>query len=229
MTRLLALETSGSACSLAVHVDGVWFENTQNVERLHNQVLLAQLQTLLGAAGVAPLALDVIAFAAGPGSFTGIRLAASAAQALALASGARVVPVSSSEALATTAFGHRQIDGHQPLLVITRSRRDAYYVSGWDRSTSSRPRIVLADELYQGEGLLLPKACQGWAGVGDLPPWWTGGGGGRFTEGITAHARVTGEIGLLQHAAGESVDAALGLPIYVSGDTPWKPSQPDAG
>ena len=227
MTRLLALETSGTACSVAAHIDGIWFENTQNVERLHNQVLLLQLQTLLNEAGVGPRAIDVVAFAAGPGSFTGIRLAAAATQALALASGARVVPVSSSEALATAAYHHAMLDAEQPLLVVTRSRRDAYYVSGWDQLAASRPRCVLSDELFQGEQILLPEACQGWAGAGDLPPWWSAAGGGRFAAGIVVNARAIGEIGLRQHAAGASVDPALGLPIYVAGDTPWKPSVPD--
>jgi tRNA threonylcarbamoyladenosine biosynthesis protein TsaB len=227
MTRLLALETSGPACSVAAHIDGIWFENTQNVERLHNQVLLSQLQALLREAGVAPRAIEVIAFAAGPGSFTGIRLAAAAAQALALASSARIVPVSSSEALAIAAYGRGLVDAQRPVLVVTRSRRDAYYVSAWDRLAASRPRCVLSDELFQGEQVVLPEACHGWAGVGDLPPWWNSCGGGAFSTGIVTHARVIGEIGLRQHAAGESVDAALGLPIYVAGDHPWKPSQPD--
>lgn len=227
MTRLLALETSGAACSVAAHIDGIWFENTQNVERLHNQVLLSQLQALLSEAGVAPRAIEVIAFAAGPGSFTGIRLAAAATQALALASGARVVPVSSSEALATAAYHRGRVDGEQRVLVVTRSRRDAYYVSGWDQLDASRPRRVLPDELFQGEQILLPEACHGWTGVGDLPPWWNAAGGGPFAAEIRVNARAIGEIGLQQHAAGASVDAALGLPIYVAGDTPWKPSVTD--
>ena len=227
MTRLLALETSGATCSVAAQIDGVWFENTQNVERLHNQVLLSQLHALLSEAAVAPRGIQVIAFGAGPGSFTGIRLAAAAAQALALASGACVVPVSSSEALATAACTQGRIDAQQPVLVVTRSRRDAYYVSGWDQLASSRPRCVLLDELFQGEQPVFPQACRGWAGIGDLPPWWNAAGGGSFATGIVARARAIGEIGLRQYAAGEAVDAALGLPIYVSGDTPWKPSQPD--
>jgi hypothetical protein len=46
-------------------------------------------------------------------------------------------------------------------------------------------------------------------------------------SGVTVGARTVGEIGLKRHLAGESVDAAQGLPIYVAGDSPWKPSQPD--
>ncbi len=225
MTRLIALETSGTSCSIAVHVAGVWFENTQNVDRLHNEVLLVQLQALLAEAAVSPRRVELIVFAAGPGSFTGIRLAAAAAQALAFASGARIVPVSSSEALVTRARALSDVG--QRVVTVTRSRRDAYYVSGWDQLSDQRPRRVLPEQLLQGDAVVLPSTCHGWEGVGDMPPWWKTGGGGNWVSGVTVGARTVGEIGLKRHLAGESVDAAQGLPIYVAGDSPWKPSQPD--
>src|SRR5690606_9095854 len=103
MTVLLAIDTSGALCSLAIHAAGRWFEHTHKVERLHNRVVLQDLERLTVQAGVRRNAFRAVAFGAGPGSFTGVRIAAAVAQAVAFASDGEVVPVRSSLALATAA------------------------------------------------------------------------------------------------------------------------------
>ena len=133
MTTLLAIETSSALCSLALYRSGRWFEDTQNVGRMHNMLVLDMLDTLMKQAGSVAADLEAIAFAAGPGSFTGVRIAAALAQGIAFAVGARVVPVSSSLALATAALDQRTSDAWpEGILTITRSRRDAYYLAGFE-------------------------------------------------------------------------------------------------
>lgn len=220
MNQLIALETSGPFCSVAVYAHGAWFEHTQIVDRLHNQVLLAQIDRAVSDAGVARRAFDLVAFGAGPGSFTGIRLAAAAAQALAFASAGRVMPVSSSGAVAARCLRTEQ---HvRDLVTVTRSRRDAYYVAGWLR-TETGVRQVYDDVLHLGENIRLPEGLLGASGTGDRPPWWISGGGGPWIETEALDAREIGERALAEYSLTGGLAPAAGLPRYVSGDSPWRP------
>lgn len=220
MKQLIALETSGPVCSVAVYAHGVWTEHTQVVDRLHNQVLLEQIDRTVRVAGVARREFDLVAFGAGPGSFTGIRLAAAAAQALAFASAGRVVPVSSSGAVAACCLRAQQ---HvRELVTVARSRRDAYYVAGWTR-TEAGLRQIYDDALHLGDDVRLPEGLSGVPGTGDRPPWWTHGGGGPWIETAAPTAREIGERALAEYALTGGVAPAAGLPRYVSGDSPWRP------
>jgi tRNA threonylcarbamoyladenosine biosynthesis protein TsaB len=223
MTILLALETSAKLCSLAIHVDGRWIEDTQNVERLHNQVVLGNLEALSRAAGVDRGSFHGVAFAAGPGSFTGIRIAASLAQGIAYACGAGVVPVSSSLALALAAQRHAGMPASTDgVLTVTRSRRDAYYVAGFTRATQGTVHRVMEDRLIVGVERPADLPPRNWIGVGDRPPWWPETQ--PFIDDAAVTATVVGELALPVFHAGEALPPTAALPVYVSGDSPWKPS-----
>ncbi len=224
MTTLLAVETSGALCSLAVFASGRWFEDTQNVQRLHNQVVLGRLDALTRAVGVPRNGFDVVAFGAGPGSFTGVRIAAALCQGVAFASGARVVPVSSSQALAAAAW-RACAHPHDVIriLTVTRSRRDAYYLAGYEAGAGRIPLQCLADRLHQGADPPEDLSAERWTGAGERPSWWPESGG--FLADVAVTARVVGELALVALAAGESVAPAAGLPRYVAGDSPWRPAR----
>lgn len=93
--NILAIDTATDALSLALEVDGELRTSHQVMPRRHHQELFRVLNELLGGQSLASVGLDGIAFGAGPGSFTGLRIAASAAQGLAYSLGVHVVPVSS--------------------------------------------------------------------------------------------------------------------------------------
>jgi tRNA threonylcarbamoyladenosine biosynthesis protein TsaB len=229
MTTLLSIETASSLCSLAIHVEGRWLEDTERVERQHNQVVLKNLDRLTERAGIARNGFDVVAFGAGPGSFTGVRIAASVCQAVAFASGAQVLPVSSSRALAAAwRRDPRSGAGGQPVLTVTRSRRDAYYLAGYRLTTDGVEDQELPDQLHQGEDLPSDVTLSGWLGVGDRPTWWPAPA--PFVEDVAVTARVVGELALAAVGRGEAVAPEAGLPVYVSGDSPWRPTRqrPDA-
>ncbi len=95
---LLALEASGSTCSVALLYQG-------RIRLLHGPATGAQSESLLGLthtllqeAGIEPKRLQGIAFSQGPGSFTGLRLACGIAQGLALALEVPLFPVSTLHA-----------------------------------------------------------------------------------------------------------------------------------
>ena len=78
--RILAFETSAKASSVALLEDGkLLAESYQNTGLTHSQTLLPQAQQLLESCGLRVGDLDAVAVAAGPGSFTGVRIGVAAA------------------------------------------------------------------------------------------------------------------------------------------------------
>lgn len=102
--KLLAVETATEACSAALCCDGVIQERFEVAPRQHGKLLLGMLESLLDEAGISVSQLDALAFGRGPGSFTGLRIAAGVIQGVALAADLPVVPVSTLAALAQNAL-----------------------------------------------------------------------------------------------------------------------------
>ena len=98
---VLALDTSTRAGSIALVRDGtIVVEREGDASRTHGERLPDDLARVLADAGTELDAIDLLAVAAGPGSFTGLRVGIAAVQGLAIALDRRIVPVSSLEALA---------------------------------------------------------------------------------------------------------------------------------
>ena len=89
--RLLALETSTEYCSVALWQDGIISSRCVLAGQKHSELLIAMLDEVLREAGVKLAQLDGIAFGAGPGSFTGVRIACGVTQGLAFGAGLPVV------------------------------------------------------------------------------------------------------------------------------------------
>ena len=101
--KLLAIETSTEACSVALWIDGDVRERHEVAPRRHTDLVLPWADALLAEAGVGKRALDAIAVGRGPGAFTGVRLAVALVQGMALALDIPVLPVSTLASLALPA------------------------------------------------------------------------------------------------------------------------------
>ncbi len=101
--NLLAFDTSSLACTAAAVAGGAVFVRYEEREREHTKLLLPMIRAVLSEAGLVPKALDAVVLGNGPGSFIGMRIAASVAEGLAFAAGLDVVPVSSLAAVARRA------------------------------------------------------------------------------------------------------------------------------
>ena len=126
--KLLAIETSTEACSVAVYADGQVFARHELAPRRHTQLVLPWADELLAEAGLAKSQLDAIAVGRGPGAFTGVRLAIALVQGLALALDRPVLPVSTLAVLAMQGQGDNilaAIDARMGEIYLGTFARDA--------------------------------------------------------------------------------------------------------
>jgi tRNA threonylcarbamoyladenosine biosynthesis protein TsaB len=129
---VLSLDSAGLACSVAVGL-GEKVVAEERIDTMHGQAeaLVPLVDRAMRVAGQVAAALDLVVATVGPGSFTGIRVGLAAARGIALATGARLLGVTSSEAVAVRAA---QNDCRETrfLLVALESRRQDLYVQFFD-------------------------------------------------------------------------------------------------
>ena len=219
MSRILAIESSAGLCSLALSCDGTVYSRQQQGQRSHTQYMLSFVDELLQEAGITLTQLDAISFSAGPGSFTGIRLAASTAKALAFAANIPVIAVSS---LAIMAQGfYRQLQRDEAVAVITDARMDELYV-GQYRWHNGLAEAVADDALLKlsdAPSLPLDKPV-----IGDAEPLLKLMHGFSTLEyiAIEAHALDLLPLAAAQLSAGDVTTAMDAEAIYLRGKSGWK-------
>src|SRR5664279_3042952 len=101
--KVLARETGSEWCSVAVGEGTQWIVRELHAGQTHSERILPMVDAVLTEAGIALRDLSGIAFGAGPGGFTGVRIACGVAQGLALGADIPVVPVSTLAALCEVA------------------------------------------------------------------------------------------------------------------------------
>ena len=233
--NILAIETATEACSVALLHGEAVIDRSELAPRRHAELVLPMAEELLAEAGITRGQLDAIAVGQGPGAFTGVRLAISVAQGLALALDLPVLPVSSLAALAMQA----PANGAATLAVIDARREEIYAgtfqikeIKGTEgiylRINSLRPLLgplldgPLLDEcVTSASELILPKAeawnvlGTGWGAYGDairarLPaaPRWADGA--RYPQ-----ARDVVRLAAPLLAAGKGVAPENALPVYL--------------
>ncbi len=123
--KLLALDTATEACSVAVIVDEQLYGCFEMTPRAHAQMILPMIDDVLDEAGVDKADVDALAFGRGPGSFTGVRVAASTAQGIAFGLSCSVIPVSDLAALALQAYRFYQAE--HVLVAIDARMKEVYW------------------------------------------------------------------------------------------------------
>lgn len=233
--NLLALDASSSACSAALlrrnAAGDTCLAHFAMTPREHTRRLLPMVDEVLAEAGLAPAELDAVAFGRGPGSFTGLRIAAGAAQGLAFGLDRPLLGISTLEALALQA--HRRFDVTHVATLID-ARMNEVYAGFWrcERGVITR----LGEEaVIAPERLALPKVATGerFTAVGSglaLADGFTPA----FSAGIEPLDRER-ENGPLEPRAEEMAwlaardfDAGLGQPahlaqpVYLRNEVAWK-------
>lgn len=209
--RLLALETSTDLGSVALWEDGRVLEKFCPVGRSHSETLLPLVQSLLAEAGWVLNGLDGIAFGAGPGAFTGLRVACGVAQGLAIGAGLQLVSVTSLAAIACAAAAEHclaVLDARMGEVYsgIFECRAGRYVQSGILR-VSTPAELILPDApcLVAGNALLAYPALAERVAAAGLPT----------APSIMPLASAVGILAAPVLDAGEAIDPALAAPLYV--------------
>jgi tRNA threonylcarbamoyladenosine biosynthesis protein TsaB len=151
-----AFETSTRSPSVALRVDGVIHEEHLSGERPHASDLLPALDRLLAKTRRNVRDLGLIVVGTGPGSFTGLRVAAATALGLARGTGARLFGLPSIEALCWSALGV----GEEAAVVLDARQGELYFARYLREAEGVRvlhaPCIVVPAEL---SALLPPELC----------------------------------------------------------------------
>jgi tRNA threonylcarbamoyladenosine biosynthesis protein TsaB len=221
---VLALETSTAACSVALAFDGRIVSDHRIVPREHNRLILPMIDDLLRVHGVARTDLDAIAFGRGPGSFTGVRIAAGIAQGISVGLALPVVPVSSLLALAHSALRTRS-PASGTVVATIRSRPDETYVAAY-RYEGTRCVALCAESIATADVREPPVPLDATSLiVGDAVAHYEAAiaaCGCRVDATALPHAASVAELALDAIERGETVEAAAALPVYLHGTSPWR-------
>lgn len=223
--KLLAVETAGDACSCALLRDGESFEQHLMAPRRHAELVLSAVRDLLDQAGIGLDALDALAFGRGPGSFTGVRIAAGVIQGLAFGTDLPVVPVSSLQALAQGALRE---SGSRCVLAAFDARMGEVYWGAYEADGDDLMVARIEDCAAAPDAVPVPSAGE-WLGVGEGWGAYADALGERVGERLVgrqtdrvARALDVAILARAAHGRGESVPAALALPVYVRNEVARK-------
>ena len=213
--NLLAIETATESCSVALVAGSRRFERSEFAPRRHAELLLPMCDEVLAEAGLERRDLDALAVGRGPGAFTGVRLAVSAAQGIALALEIPVVPVSSLAALAMQAPD----DGADVLAVIDARMGEVY--AGLFRRRGELVDAIGEETVGRADALRLPSSDApnvigtGWSSYREAletalasPPRWADGA--RYPQ-----AADIARLALPIAAAGGGIAADRVQPVYL--------------
>ncbi|MDD2743734.1 MAG: tRNA (adenosine(37)-N6)-threonylcarbamoyltransferase complex dimerization subunit type 1 TsaB [Rhodocyclaceae bacterium] len=209
---ILSLETSTEFGSCALFDDGRMLERDCPLGRSHSETLLPLVRELMLEAGVTFSQLDAIAFGAGPGAFTGLRVACGVAQGLAVVSDLPLIPVTSLETMAVTA-------GSTHVLALLDARMGEVYaatyrVDGEVAALQGEIRVSSPGEVLLPEG-------DGWMACGNALTAYP-----VLLERIVAVNRVfrpeilptaamVARIAAHRFGRGAGIDPAMAAPLYI--------------
>ncbi|MEA3177612.1 MAG: tRNA threonylcarbamoyladenosine biosynthesis protein TsaB [Gammaproteobacteria bacterium] len=157
--KILALDTATENCSAALWIKGTILQREVEAERGHAELILSMIDELLRESATRLADLDAIAFGRGPGSFTGVRLAASVTQGLAFGAGVPVVPVSDLQAVAQRAAS-------QHVLVCNDARMQEVYWACFEMSPDGSMRPSGSERVSKPSEVQLPVEWAGQSATG---------------------------------------------------------------
>lgn len=143
--KLLALDTSSLACSVALQAGDTVIWRHEEQAREHTRLLVPMIEEVMAEADLAAAELDAIVLGNGPGSFIGMRIATSVAQGLAHGAGIRIVPVSSMLAIAAEVMATQ---GAKAVAVCQDAHMDEVYLGLYAAGSDGLPQPVVAERLH---------------------------------------------------------------------------------
>jgi tRNA threonylcarbamoyladenosine biosynthesis protein TsaB len=150
MTKILTIDSSTEACSVALDLDGVHRSLFELAPRRHAELLLPMIHQLLSESKIELNELDAIGCCVGPGAFTGLRIAISVAQGLAYASNLPCIAISSLETMAEQAFAGSNA---KYCLASIDARMKEVYFSIFQRDKTDNHKIFLQEKVIAPQSI----------------------------------------------------------------------------
>ncbi len=211
--NLLALDTSTEYCSVALLRGEELTHREAHAVQRHSELILPMIEQVLAASGIGLRQVDGIAFGAGPGSFTGLRIACGVAQGLAFGADVPVVPVGTLAALA------QEADAPKVIACID-ARMGEIYHAAYRREGDHWTQIVAPGVCPPHQAPVLEGG--GWVGCGsgfeayaqELADRYAGQLS-RVADRLHPHARSIARLAMPVLAAGGGLPAEQAAPVYV--------------
>ena len=202
--QVLALDASTEWCSVALGGEAGFEERIEAAGQRHSELMLPMVESLLSSVRMSLARLDGIAFGAGPGSFTGLRIACGLAQGLALGAGLRLVGIGTLLAMAEVA---RRRHGARRVLAALDARMHEVYAAAYELE-GEHWRERIAPTVANPEAVPTPPGTR----------WFAAGGG--FAAYPALRSRVASAVAGFDAAIAPSAAAvaALALPRFVAGE-----------
>jgi tRNA threonylcarbamoyladenosine biosynthesis protein TsaB len=222
--KLLALDTATENCSAALLIDGTLLFREVETERGHAERILPMIDELLSQAGLSLTGLDAIAFGRGPGSFTGVRLAATVTQGLAFGANLGVIPISDLQAVAQRAFATAPTLTRA--LVCNDARMSEVYWGCYERGEGDRARLEGEEHVGKPSEVKLPSGWSTAAAVGrgfiayaddlrHVVPQEPAAPVDNSLVHFLPHAREIAQLAVPELAAGRLLPPDAAVPIYL--------------
>jgi len=222
MPRILAFDTSSEACSVCLNIDGTLYSEVEYEPRQHSQRLLPMIQNVLATQSLALHELDAIAFGRGPGSFTGLRIAAGVAQGLSFGADVGVLPISNLRALALS-----EVTPEMATLVAIDARMKEVYWGIFEADAQGYPKALDEERVCAPELLALPDGHYKGVGSGfafyDQMSAQVQGQVLSFNKDVIPLAETIARLAAYDFAAGQAAHPALtAQPVYIRDEVAWK-------
>ena len=224
--NLLAIDTSTDFCSVAASRGEALFSRHERAGQRQAETILGMVDEVLAEAGIELAQIHGIAYGEGPGSFTGLRIAAGVTQGLALARGIGVIGVGSLLALSEEAGK----DGAGRVIACLDAHMGEVYHAAYRRAGAGWEEVS-APGLYRPEAVPVAPG-EDWTGCGDGFAAYRERLAARLGERVSAmrpdavpSARAVLMLAMPRFAAGEAKDAATAVPVYLRDKVALKTSE----
>jgi tRNA threonylcarbamoyladenosine biosynthesis protein TsaB len=225
MTGILAIETATEACSVALWRDGHLAERHEVTPRQHSQRLFGMLRELVPGGDLRAQGITAITYGAGPGSFTGLRIAASAVQGLAFATGLPAIPVSTLACQAQTALRLGYVDADTLVCSVLDAKINELYHATYSYSDGLAKQVTApavcrpeALTLIEGVSVLIGSGCA----LSAQFPREVAERIESLHDNVLPHARDLVPLALVALQRGQTQDPSAVQPVYVRDEVSWK-------
>lgn len=229
--NILAFDTSTEWASVAVGDGKRWHACDEHVGQGHAERLLVMVDQTLRAAGCTLRDVDAIAFGAGPGSFTGVRIGCAVAQGLALGADRPVLPVPTLAALAHEAM--RTCSGRTIVAALDARMREvyvaAYVCDGADLREIMAPAVLPPARVALPPDVDAAQCTGAGSAFAVYPALGAQLGLSQVHAELRPTARAVAEWALPHLLAGKGVAAGDALPLYVRHRVALTVAERDAG